>query len=198
MRPRHIIIFLFILLFAGCTSSTQTNESICDMLTRYPQAQMQDIYKTFYQDRFGAGHMINDTSAVREYLLWEVTAAEADTVVNPYYELTGSEGRFVRVYLRCVNEGLLSAEQLFDAFVRSAQPTKQPQQTWEDEWKQIEQAALKVHVVCSDEDREQLLYAAHINAAVHHSDPYREAYHPHYRIVERSIFDDEIRHLIER
>ena len=33
--------------------------------------------------------------------------------------------------------------------------------------------------------------------AISHSPDYREAYHPHYRIVERSIFEKEIKHLIE-
>jgi hypothetical protein len=34
--------------------------------------------------------------------------------------------------------------------------------------------------------------------AISHSPEYREAYRPHYRIVERSIFENEIMPLIER
>ena len=34
--------------------------------------------------------------------------------------------------------------------------------------------------------------------AISHSPEYREAYHPHYRIVERNIFEEEIKPLIER
>lgn len=34
--------------------------------------------------------------------------------------------------------------------------------------------------------------------AISHSPEYREAYHPHYRIVERTIFDREILPLIEK
>jgi len=33
---------------------------------------------------------------------------------------------------------------------------------------------------------------------ISHSPEYREAYRPHYRIVERSIFENEIMPLIER
>jgi hypothetical protein len=33
--------------------------------------------------------------------------------------------------------------------------------------------------------------------AISHSPDYREAYNPHYRIIERSIFEKEIKHLIE-
>jgi hypothetical protein len=34
--------------------------------------------------------------------------------------------------------------------------------------------------------------------AISHSPEYREAYHPHYRIVERGIFERELKPLIER
>ena len=34
--------------------------------------------------------------------------------------------------------------------------------------------------------------------AISHSPEYREAYHPHYRIVERNIFEKEIKPMIER
>ena len=34
--------------------------------------------------------------------------------------------------------------------------------------------------------------------AISHSPEYREAYHPHYRIVERGIFERELKPLIEK
>ena len=37
-----------------------------------------------------------------------------------------------------------------------------------------------------------LTEAARSNQAVHHSRRYNEAYHPYYRIVERSIFEREL------
>ena len=33
---------------------------------------------------------------------------------------------------------------------------------------------------------------------ISHSPEYREAYHPHYRIVERGIFERELKPLIEK
>ena len=141
--------------------------------------------------------MISDTAAVRAYLLYELGLAAADSVSNPYYETVGAQGRYVRVYLRCVNESLLTAEQLLDAFIRSAQPGKQPEQSWTDEWSHIEQAAREAGVSCSEEENRLLQQAAQNNQAVHHSETYRNAYHPHYRIVRRDIFENEIKHLIE-
>lgn len=168
------------------------------MVERHPQMTMQDVYKSFYQDRFGAEHMISDTTTMREYLTYELTVAADDTVSNPYYEPVGAQGRYIRVYLRCVNEGKLSSEQLLDAFIRSAQPADQPQQSWADEWVYIEQATRQAGIAFTDKESRFFRQAADSLWAVHHSDVYRNAYHPHYRIVERTIFENELKPLIEQ
>ena len=156
---------------------------------------VQDVYKTFYQDRFGSEHMIRDTAAVRRYLSYELEVAASDSIANPYYEPTGAEGRFVRVYLRGVNEGLISEEELLDAFLKSAKPTAQPKQTWAEQWAQILACLDKIQLEQLDPDSvlPELQIAAETERAVHHSNSYRQAYHPHYRIVEKSIFERELR-----
>ena len=195
------IIFPLLAVFAlsAChRPQTDIAEAIRRIVEQHPQTTLQDIYKSFYQDRFGAEHMISDTAAVREYLLYELAVSAADTMPNPYYEPVGAHGRYMRVYLRCVNEGLLTAEQLSDAFIRSARPSEQPQQSWAEEWTEIEQTAQQVGVAFTDEDSRFFRQAADSLWAVHHSDAYRNAYHPHYRIVERTIFENELKHLIEQ
>ena len=186
------------LALVACTKQNDMSEAINRQVAHYPQTTMLDVYKSFYQDRFGAEHMISDTAAVREYLTYELTVAAADTVSNPYYESVGAQGRYVRVYLRCVNDGLLTAEQLLDAFIRSTQPAKHPEQSWADEWRLIEQTARKAGVPFSEEESRLLRQAAQNNHAVHHSEVYRNAYHPHYRIVERKIFENELKPLIDK
>lgn len=187
----RIILFSGFLLAACAPKSNDVREAVERQMTQFPQTMMQDVYKSFYQDRFGAEHMISDTAAAREYLSYELSVAATDSVPNPYYEETGARGRYVRVYLRCVTEGLLTEEQLLDAFIRSAVPVGQVEQSWADEWTNIEQTARKAGLCCSKEEHEQLLQAAQSNRAVHHSDAYRNAYHPYYRIVERTIFESD-------
>ena len=34
--------------------------------------------------------------------------------------------------------------------------------------------------------------------AISHSQEYKDAYHPHYRIIERTIFENELKPMIER
>ena len=187
---KRVLPLLCLLLSVACTRHNAVIDAVQAQLAEYPASRLQDVYKTFYQDRFGSGHMIADTAAVRAYLLYELELAAEDSVPNPYYEPIGAEGRYVRVYLRFVNEGLLSADELFEAFIQSAQPAQQPEQSWAEEWDAIVGQIRQAGITFPDfeQDNEQLKIAAQANRAVHHSDAYRENYHPHYRIVEKSIF----------
>ncbi len=191
---KYILFFsLLVLCFASCAKQNNASNAIERQVVRYPQSTLQDVYKSFYQNHFGPGHMIGDTAAVHAYQLRELGVAAADTMPNPYYEPVGSDGRFVRVYLRCVTEGLISEETLFDAFLRSVTADPDSEHSWADEWAQVEQAAVKAGVPATEEERIVLREAAQANRAVHHSEAYSKAYHPHYRIIERTIFEKEIK-----
>lgn len=187
-----LLILLTAAMLVACHESNNVAEAIIRQVAHYPQSSLQDVYKSFYQDRFGPGHMISDTAAFNEYNQYELAVAAADAVPNPYYEPVGAEGRFIRVYLRCVNEGLISAEQLFDAFLRSAVPAEQPPRSWADEWSCIERTARELGLTASNADYEALRHAAKAEQAIHHSEAYRNAYHPHYRIIKKTIFESEI------
>jgi hypothetical protein len=198
MKKHFLSILTVAMLLVGCQADRQViQEAVGRQMAQFPQSTMQDIYKSFYQARFGAEHMIGDTAAVRAYMMYELAAAAADTLgPSMWYEPVGVNGACVRVYLRCVNEERLTAEQLLDAFIRSAKPSEQPEQAWAEEWKAIETIAREYNVPCSEEDRQLLMQAAQNNRAVHHSEAYRNAYHPHYRIVRRDIFENELRGFI--
>ena len=101
----------------------------------------------------------------------------------------------MRVFLRGVNEGLITEEELLDAFLKSAKPTAQPEQTWAEQWAQILSSLDKTELEQLDPDSvlPELQTAAETERAVHHSNAYRQAYHPHYRIVEKTIFEQELR-----
>jgi hypothetical protein len=196
---KHLYILLTLVLLAGCRANENSIQGAIEReREHFPQRTMQDVYKSFYQNRFGAEHMISDTAAVHAYLLYEIEVAAADSVHNPFYDFVGADGRYVRVYLTCVNNGKLTADQLFDAFIRSAVPAQQPEQSWADEWAEIEQVAHACYVPCTEEECLLLRQAAQDNRAVHHSEAYRNAYHPHYRIVRRDIFDNELAPLIHQ
>ena len=165
-------------------------------MATYPKSTLQDIYKSFYQDRFGPGHMITDTASARSYLMRELSEMTNTSAV--YYEPTGNEGRYVRVYLSAVADSLITTEQLLDAFVRSANADKGTDVDWEAEWNCIVDVITKHGIILNgfDKDVTMLNEASRNRQAVHHSRAYNEAYHPHYRIVERSIFENELQPLL--
>ena len=194
-------ILLVITLFSslgvfGQSSDTLTLlQAIERQLATYPESTLQDIYKSFYQDHFGPGHMISDTASARQYLINEIAGMTEMSAV--YYEPTGSEGRFVRVHLSAIADSLITADQLLDAFIRSANGSFTSTMDWQTEWHQVVDVIMKNNMMTNGFEADTaLLYEASRNhQAIHHSRAYNAAYHPHYRIVERGIFEKELKTL---
>ncbi len=198
MKKALLILFLScsLGLFGQQFDTLSIHAAIEHQMADYPKSTLQDIYKSFYQDRFGPGHMITDTASARSYLMRELS--EMTNISAVYYEPTGNEGRHVRVYLSAVADSLITAEQLLDAFVRSANMDKGENTDWEAEWNCIVSVITKHGINLNDFDKDvaMLNEASRNRQAVHHSRNYNEAYHPHYRIVEHSIFENELRSLL--
>ena len=98
--------------------------SVCAAVERqlhdYPESTLRDLYKSFFQDRFGPGHIVSDTTAAGNYLRRELAeAAATGGYAGGYYEPVGCGEQFCRVSLAVIAEGLVSYEHYFDAFMRS-------------------------------------------------------------------------------
>lgn len=182
--------------FAACTEdreSQQIVEAVKALISQYPEATLQDVYKSFYQERFGPGHMIPNVENARNYLMSEMEQAAENT--GDYFEPTGSEGKYVRIYLNAVSDGKISTEQLLDAFVESANNVEPRSDKWSEQWSKIVNVIEKkqLPVAASDELKQLLKECSEQEEAVHHSEDYEKAYRPHYRIVERNIFEQQLK-----
>ena len=180
----------------GCAANTENKrieQAVKALISQYPEATLQDIYKSFYQERFGPGHMIPNVENARNYLMSEMEQAAENS--GAYYEPTGSGGKYIRVYLNAVADGKISAEQLLDAFVESANNVEPRSDKWADQWtnivKVIEEKQLPVKM--DDELKQWLKECSEQDEAVHHSEAYNQVYRPHYRIVERNIFEQQLK-----
>ena len=193
---RKLILILAIACSFSLFGQSIDTIAMCSAIKRqmvtYPESTLQDIYKSFYQEHFGPGHIISDTASARRYLMRELS--EMGETESPYFEPTGSQGDYVRVYLSAVADSRITAEQLLDAFVRSANLWQEPTISWMEKWEAIISIiqANKIELEGFETDLPMLTEAARNSQAVHHSRHYNEAYHPHYRIVERSIFEREL------
>lgn len=200
---------LFLLLFSLDVLSVagqDLEKTVRKMQRDYPEMRLQDVYKNFYQDRFGPRHLVSDSATVCYYLQQELQQSDNPKVL---YEPTGNEGRFYRVHLVCVQRGYITAEELYNAFVQSADgvrprraysdgdnPDVADTLSWSEEWHRIiaaiEKAKLKFENYEADKRMIEEMLATKGDVAIHHSSAFREAYHPHYRIVRADIFEREL------
>lgn len=204
MRKKIAVFIACCLISGACFAQAQALDtaSVRDAIVRlsatYPKATLQDVYKSFFQEHFGPSHLIPDTATARYYLTHEL--AEYDQKTTLYYEPTGAEGRYVRVYLSAIADSLITTEQLLDAFIRSSVPTEQPAIDWQTKWAFIVEVVTRSGIRFDnfEQDAKLLREASLKGQEMRHSRVYNAAYHPHYRIVRRDIFDNEIRPLIEK
>lgn len=177
-------------LLMACTTAPDNEEkairTMCmEIAEHYPQATLQDLYKTCFQDFFGAEHLLLDTAAAHNYLLTEIAACKDEELsAMSSYEPTGFRHRFVRINLSEVLSGAMSEDELFARFVEAAGTNNTYSDNWPAEWQQIEKIALEVHPEWQDSTLQaELRHAASIPCAVRHSEAFRQAYNPHYRII---------------
>lgn len=166
-------------------------------LERYPALRLLDIYKSCFQDYMGAEHLVGDRASAEAYLAQELATVTLADMQPWYCEPCGLDSSYYRVSLRAVVEGHISAEALLDAFIASANNPRRPTvEAWRDRWHelvaQLDAMRLGLPHYADDRDFIESVLAAG-RYAISHSPDYREAYHPHYRIVERTIFERDIR-----
>lgn len=182
------LICLSIILLLSCHSEDKEIRQMCeDLHTRYPQATLQDVYKTCYQDYFGAEHLMNDTATARRYLHQELEeCGNTNLSAMPKEEPTGFRHRFTRINLSNVIDGELTEDQLLALFIEAAGKDNTFGNDWAGEWNKIVNIALQVNPNWRDPElMAELQEASKANCAVRHSEAFRKAYNPHYRIVRQ-------------
>ena len=191
-------------LLGSCNKANPSHEKIRHAVERqlqlYPESTLQDLYKNFFQDRFGPGHIIADNTAADRYLQYELNSSESFKGLD--YEPTGYEGRFYRVNLGVIADGRVPYDKYFDAFVRSVNGIKPiSTEEWRKEWHEIDSVIMDMNIELKDmqEDRAEIKSLIDGgNYVMHHSQHFNKHYQPHYRIIERTIFEKEILPLLNK
>ena len=167
----------------------------------YPKSRLLDIYKSCFQDFLGAEHLVSDRQRVKAYLDEELNTVSLDELMPWYVEPCGMEGRYVRVSIRAIKEGIITEDMLFDAFVRSANAVSRPSvESWRKRWHEIVGTIDQMQLPLPYYQQDRAFIDSVLSAgkyAISHSPEYREAYRPHYRIVEKGIYEQEIKPLLE-
>jgi hypothetical protein len=165
-------------------------ESVRWQMKNYPESRLRDLYKNFFQDKFGPGHIVADTASAGAYLRRELAEVNGRSQCE-YVEVTGWEGNFVRVDLAVIKENIIDYERFFDAFIKSTSLAKAPSvDEWRLEWREIESIVRQLFpdIPALNEDSKTLdTLLSQGKYIVHHSKDYADRYKPHYRLISRTI-----------
>ena len=171
-------------------------------LQTYPQSRLLDLYKSCFQDYMGAEHLVSDRQGVKAYLDEELNTTTLNDLMPWNYEPCGIDSNYYRVSIRTIKENVISENMLLDAFIRSANtPKRLSVEEWSKRWHVIIDTIDKMQLGLPYYQQDKAFIDSILSVgryAISHSPEYREAYHPHYRIVECGIFERELKPLIEK
>ena len=199
-------IILLIVIAAVCQSHSQTTDRwqaeylVKKQFAMYPNSTLQDLYKTCFQDVFGAEHLASDTQKVIQYIQYELS--QPFYPCYPLYEYCGLNGNYVRVNISAVGNGYITDSLLASCFIRSSHAEKKVTlEQWAEIWHEISHYIhdIKPDIENFKQDDEYIFRLIDSGQyAWVHSRLYRDTYMPHYRIVTREIFENEIYPLLKR
>ena len=147
---------------------------------KYPLMEPTDAVKLIYQNEFGGGHLIRDEAACLSYLRREYEAVEKDGNAQPFEPIGNG---IIRVNLAALEEEKL--EQLGMAFIRSAAEHKGSMESFLGKLTVLKKLAGEGIFSFGTEELEAYLadYQKAGYPPVSHSQTYRDAYKPAYRVV---------------
>lgn len=136
--------------------------NISEHIRKYPEHELQDILKFMYQSCFGCEHLVTDEASAAAYIKEEAEnlGSEASDDIE---EL---DGDYCRVHLGWIGKGL-KTETLAKLFVMSSEH--------EEDGEERLERMLEAYGTFVDWDRK----------AVHHSERFRKAYRPAYRVIKK-------------
>ena len=158
---------------------------------KYPKAQPRDFYKLIYQGVFGVGHIISDKA--KDYLFEEAHRVDLGDYPNRLLvESVSPDGSVVRVYLRPFLRKKLSLDGLFWVMQRSAK-RKGDDAQFIDLWNVLSGMVDSGEIPLDQKIFEELNSTIESDGLkpMHHTEPYRDAYYPAYRVVWKPYLDAE-------
>lgn len=156
-----------------------TERFLLDQQARYPASRLQDVRKALHQSAFGCGHLVEDPLAAAEGI-----RREAETAPMDGRETERLDGPWYRVPLGLLKEGL-TPETLATAFARSAAIPGEGIEGLEGRLAVL-QALIregKLPFSAPEAEAELAAWQAAGFPACHHSEEYRRAYRPAYRVL---------------
>ena len=146
----------------------------------YPALQVQDLFKFLFQSAFGCEHLVTDREAALAYIRRE--HGRVDPQADP--RIDRLSGEYSRVHLSWLNDGL-TPETLTGLFLLSAKTEPEGQARLEDMIVTVREMIRRGELPFEPDEFEEKLtvWRAMGCPAIHHSEVFREAYAPAYRVI---------------
>jgi hypothetical protein len=162
---------------------------LSDQVSRYPNLQIQDLYKLIHQGTMGSEHAIDVPERARTWFEKEIKNLQPgpeEPVVDP----VSLSGEIVRINLRPYLSAGGNPEHLIKAFIRTTNEYKGSFDGISKLWSFAENLARDEKLGFRLEELSEFYnQMAELGfPAMHHSEIYKESYHPAYRVVSYSIF----------
>jgi hypothetical protein len=153
-------------------------------LQRYPRMQLEDIYKLLHQAAMGPEHAVADAAVARERLLAE-TQQLGTGPADPRVDAISPDGRLARIHLRTYMETGGTIDDLASAFIDTANNYPPAPDKLARFCGCLGDLAAAGGIPFGRDAVEAYFgdLAARGYPAIHHSQTYRELYHPAYRVV---------------
>jgi hypothetical protein len=162
----------------------------------YPESDIRDIYKVLYQAFHGPEHAVTNREKAREWLLSEWTGLDLRSVSK---DAPLVEARFVEgvtpplwaIHLLPAKRAGIDPELILEEFLRASEefPKAYPSpdinlhQAFVEAWRKLDFPRDEFAAFSGEVEKQKW-------PAMHHSERFREAYGPHYRLVmDPSTFD---------
>lgn len=162
--------------------NTTTYALLKEHFQRYPLLQPQDVLKFFHQSTFGCGHLIASPTAAAEYIRQEMAQC-ADSSVT----IEDLDGDFCRVHLSYTKKLGVSADTLAKLLAHSAQEPCGNEESLETQLTLALSMAKNGELPFSFEslNQEVIAWRSAGFPARHHSEVFRNAYAPAYRVIKK-------------
>lgn len=158
---------------------------LLEQATRYPHAEARDFVKALYQSMFGCGHFVEaGGDGLKRLIAEEKEFASVPRESEPaFIEPLGP--RFCRTHLAKLSESGLSVETLFRLFALSSQIPGGDRTEMEIALDRLEQLVAAGALPLDGEGTKRFLaeYREAGCPATHHTEAFRRAYFPAYRVI---------------
>ena len=158
--------------------------------TRYPLMEPTDAVKLIYQNEFGGGHLIRDEKKCLEFLQNEYRSVPQSGDTPPLEDIGNG---FFRVNLAALDASGITLDALGAAFIRSSRH-RGSMDSFLKKLTVLRSLTKSGQMPFPPEALEDYLadYEKAGFPPVSHSETYRNAYHPAYRVVSQNYLPKQV------